>query len=198
METLFEQKLPDIFKKQEISISVSEKNIISKELAYHMYTMVFNICAIIATHTLIHDKDNRKVLPEHIKTSVSYILKKCYPGNKNKKRGGAEDTYGSDSLYEEMQNEEIKTHLRVGGGISVFTIIFTKILPEKELFPSRFLKQMFNHFEVVISDNSLKHLKHVLKMILSCLLADLKKSGDQLTPKLLQKVIKMKRHSVFL
>jgi hypothetical protein len=196
MEALFKHKIPKILEKHEIS--TTDIDLISKQLAYHTYTMVFNICALIATHTLVHDKENRKILPEHIKASLAYVIKKCYPGKKDKKKGGTEDTYGSIALYEEMRNAEIANHIKTGGGISVFTVIFTKVTPEKELFPSRFLHEIFNHFEVVISDSTLKHLKHVLKMILSCLLADLKKSGDELTPKLLHKVIKMKRHSVFL
>lgn len=189
MEALFEQKIPKILEKHEITVA---DETIYKMLAYHMYTMVFNICALVATNTLIHDKEHRKVTAEHIKTSLAYVMKKCYSGKQ--KKGGAsieEDAYGSKALYHEMQN---------GGGssISIFTIVFTKVLPEKELFPSRFIKEILTAFEVTISDNALKHLKHVLKMHLSCLLTDLKKADDELTPKLLTKIIKMKRHSVFL
>jgi len=186
MEALFEQKIPKLLEKHEISVSNEE--VIYKHLAYHMYTMVFNICALIATNTLIHDKETRKVTPEHIKTSLEYVTKKCF-AKKKQKGGGADDVYGSDSLYQAMQD---------GGGISVFTIIFTKVLPEKELFPSRFIKEILSAFDVTISENALKHLKHVLKMHLSCLLTDLKNVGEELTPQLVTKVVKMKRHSVFL
>lgn len=192
MEALFEQKIPNLLEKHEIS--VSDKTLISKQLAYHMYTMVFNICALIATNTLIHDKEHRKVTPEHIKTSLEYVVKKCYSGKKQ--TGGSSDEYGSEGLYRAMQNTS--DSVKLGGGISVFTIIFTKIIPEKELFPSRFIKEILGAFEVTISENSLEKLKHVLKMHLSCLLKDLKKAGGELTPALVTKVIKMKRHSVFL
>lgn len=194
MEALFEKKIIKILEKQEISVSNEE--VISKQLAFYMYNMVFNICALIATNTLIHDKQNRKVTPEHIKTSLNYVIMKCYNGKK--KTGGAKDEYGSLALYENMRNAEISDHLKVGGGISVFTIIFTKVSPEKELFPSKFIKEVLNEFNVTISDASMKQLKHVLKMHLSCLLSDLKKSSAELTPTMVNKVIKMKRHSVFL
>lgn len=194
MEALLEQKFPKLLEKHEIS--VSDEDTISKQLAYHTYTMVFNICALVATNTLIHDKETRKVTPEHIKTSLAYVMKKCFAGKKQK--GGSDNAYGSDALYQAMQKTEIANHLKFGGGISVFTIIFTKVIPEKELFPSRFIKEILSAFDVTISENALKNLKHVLKMHFSCLLADLKKVGDELTPKLVTKVIKMKRHSVFL
>ena len=185
MEALLEQKIPKILEKHEIS--VSNEDAIYKHLAYHMYTMVFNICALVATNTLIHDKETRKVTPEHIRTSLEYVRKKCFAGKKQK--GGGDDTYGSDALYQAMQH---------GGGMSVFTIIFTKVIPEKELFPSRFIKEILSAFDVTISESALKNLKHVLKMHFSCLLSDLKKVGVELTQQSLTKVIKMKRHSVFL
>jgi len=184
MEVLFEQKIPKILEKHEIS--VSDETVIYKQIAYHMFTMVFNICAIIATNTLIHDSADHKVTPEHIKTSLEYVIKKCYSGKKQT-GGGSSDEYGSDSLYQVMQQK--------GGD---FMIIFTRIMPEKELFPSRFIKEILDSFEVTISENALKKLKNVLKMHLSCLLRDLKKSGNPLTPTLVTKVINMKRHSVFL
>lgn len=192
MEALFEQKIPKILEKHEISVTKEE--FIYKQLAYHMYTMVFNICALVATNTLINDKESRKVTPEHIKTSLTYVMKQCYSGKKQ--QDGSTDEYGSEALYKEMQNAG---NLKHGGGtISIFTIVFTKILPEKELFPSRFIKEILNEFGVTISDNALKNLKHVLKMNLSCLLSDIKKANGELTPKLLTKVINMKRHSIFL
>jgi hypothetical protein len=178
MEAFLEQKIPKLLEKHEIS--VSDEIIISKQLAYHMFTMVFNICALIATNTLIYDKEHRKVTPEHIKTSLEYVVKKCYSGKKQ--TGG-----GSDDLYQAMQ--------QTGGD---FMIIFTKIMPEKELFPSRFIKEILGAFDVTINENAFKKLKNVLKMHLSCLLRDLKKAGDTLTPSLVTKVVKMKRHSVFL
>jgi hypothetical protein len=196
MEALFEQKIPKLLEKHDISVSNDE--VIYKQLAYHIYTMVFNICALIATNTLIHDKETRKVTPEQIKTSLEYVTQKCFAGKKQKGGTGNRDIYGSDALYQAMQKTEIANHLKFGGGISVFTIIFTKVLPEKELFPSRFIKEILSAFDVTISENALKHLKHVLKMHLSCLLTDLKKVGGELTPQLVTKVVKMKRHSVFL
>jgi hypothetical protein len=163
--------------------------------------MVFNICALIATTTLIHDKVVRKVTSEHIKTSLAYVMKKCY--SKKKKRGGAarneQDEYGSNALYEQMRSDaEIIENTMRGGGISVFTVIFTKMTPDKELFRSRFIKELLIQFDVTISDSSMKELKKVLKLHLSCLLTDLKNSGAKLTPTLVDKVIKMKRHAVFL
>lgn len=194
MESLLQEKIPSLLEKQDIV--ADDMEVISKELAYHIYTMIFNVCALIATHTLIHDKENRKVVPEHIKESVSYVMKKCYPGKKKEQTGG--DAYGYDALYQEMRNAEIAKHLKFGGGISVFTIIFTKVLPDKSLFPTEFIKKLFEHFEVVINDNGIKNVKHILKMIVSCLLSDLKKAGDKVTPTVLHKVMKLKRHSVFL
>lgn len=189
MEALFERKIIKLLEKHEITVSNEE--IISKQLAFYMYNMVFNICALIATNTLIHDKEDRKVTPEHIKTSLAYVITKCYNGKKKQKGGSTE-------LYESMRNAEISDHMKRGGGISVFTIIFTKVVPDKELFPSRFIKEIFDDFKVTIGDSSLKEVKHVLKMHLSCLMSDLKKSGAVLSPEKVDKVIKMKRHSVFL
>lgn len=190
METLLQEKIPHLLEKHEIH--VSDIDVISQELSYHIYTMVFNVCALIATHTLIHDKENRKVEPENIKESLSYVMKKCYKKKTENKNDITKDNYGDKELYKNIDNTQS------GGGISIFTIIFTKVLPEKDIFPSAFIKTLLEKFEVVINNNGLKHLKRALKMILSCMLTDLKKSGTVITPNLLHKVIKMKRHSVFL
>jgi hypothetical protein len=188
MEQLLENKIPSLLKKEDII--VNDEKIVAKQLAYYTYTMVFNICAIIATHALIHDKKERKVTSECIKSTFDYVTMKCYSG---KKQSG-----GSAELYNHMRDAEITDHLKRGGGITMFTIIFTKMTPNKELFPSVYLKEIFDGFGVSISPNFMKQVKHVLKMHLSCLLADIKKINGEVTKDKIDKVIKMKRHSVFL
>jgi hypothetical protein len=193
MESHLEKKIIGILKKEDIQLK--DEALIAHQLAYHTYTMVFNICAIIATHTLIHNKTDAIVTPKSIQTTLEYVTMKCYSGNtKNKKTGGD----ATVELYNQMRNTEITDHLINGGGISVFTIIFTRITPIKELFPSIYIKEIFDTFKVKASTTSMKQIKHVLKMHLSCLLTDIKKIDGEITTDKIDKVFKLKRHSVFL
>ena len=188
MEQHLENKISSLLKKEDIV--VKDENIVVKQLAYYTYTMVFNICAIIATHTLIHDKKDRKVSSECIKNTFDYVTMKCYSG---KTQSG-----GSVELYNHMRDAQITDHLKRGGGITLFTIILTKMTPNKELFPSIYLKEIFDGFGVSISPNFMKQVKHVLKMHLSCLMADIKKNNSEITKEKIDKIVKLKRHSVFL
>lgn len=190
MEQVLEHKFSSILKKENIEFG-DDENII-KKLAYHTYTMVFNICAIIATHTLIYEKKDNKVTLECIKITLDYITKKCY----SKKAKVGDDAVVD--LYNEMRSSEIASQLKTGGGINAFSVIFTRITPNKELFPSTYIKDIFDSFEVSISPKFIKDVKHVLKMHLSCLLADIKRTAPVLTTQKLEKILKLKRHSIYL
>lgn len=78
MESAIVSPLSTLIKKNKIDISES----LITDVAYHVYTLMYNICAMVATITRLHDPLSPVVKPRHLKSSLEYIQNKCYPKTK--------------------------------------------------------------------------------------------------------------------
>lgn len=216
MDSWLKASIPKILNKYDLKISSSEneKNIVDK-LAFYIYNMVFNICALVATITNIYDPEHKKVKPKHIQMALSYVKQQCYPKVKHMKGGNFDSEYfGKESgAYQSsssgtvmnqvnFQNQIARPELNMSGGkqdeiFAQFTMLVLESTKKEELFPSSKILEIFHNFDTQIKKNSLKIIKQILKMHLNCFMTDLHDKGN-LTISKLEDVANMSRHAVFL
>lgn len=221
MEALIQANVPSIIKKYKLNLpeDEAEKVAITEQLSFYIYNLVFNLCALIATVTSIHDPEKKKVKPRHIQSSLTYVQNQCYPQIKSMKGGSYHvdsEYFGKDtSVYQENVSHHVTdtvdfaTHTArdalpssFSGGatetiFSEFSIILSTEPSKKQLFPSKYLRDIFLGFEVTIKENSLDIVKQILKMHLNCLMYDVHQRG-KVTLKKLEETVHLSRHAVFL
>jgi hypothetical protein len=218
-----------------------EADVFAHRFAMYVYTLVVNICGLIATLARSQDSKRKLVQPSHIKASLEYVKTKCYPKElkaaKQKKELRAAATtatatkggsYHFDSQYFgapvssnysessgaftvmdhlDFENGLARPALSMSGGASdpnevtiftEFSIIMNNAAPDTELFPSKYIREIFNTFGVTIGNNALDIVKYLLKLHLKCFANDLKKGKSAVTLNKLEKVAHMMRHSIFM
>jgi hypothetical protein len=56
-----------------------EADVFTHRFAMYVYTLIVNICGLIATLARSQDSKRKIVQPSHIKASLEYVKTKCYP-----------------------------------------------------------------------------------------------------------------------
>jgi len=155
-------KLAELLKKQDIRISplVSDKDALLNKLTMRIHDLIFNICALIATVALTHDKNNKQVLPSHIKSSFEHVKKQCYPSASKDKdllecqkkimKGGS---YSIDSQYFGKLSD---VYLQTSDHTTPSNINFVEGIARSELTSTMFGgskddETMFSELSIVIS-----------------------------------------------
>jgi hypothetical protein len=228
MESAIVSPLSTLIKKNKIDISES----LISDVAYHVYTLMYNICAMAATITRLHDPLKPVVKPRHLKSSLEYIQNKCYPKSKlvTNQAGGSyhidAEYFGKNSgaytgeeyqstLDIDFKNQIIRPEISGGKGkgkgkaeatknvdvtqVSYMEISYLIISNSKkqEIFSTNEITKILNGFNVSISSATLDVLKKLLRMHLNCLMMDLYEESP-VTKAKLDKIMTLKRHSVFL
>jgi hypothetical protein len=219
MEAYLQTKIPTVLEKYHLTIKDStQTEALQQRLAFYIYNLVFNVCALIATITSIQNPEKRRVKPQYIQGSLNYVKNQCYPSTKQS--GGSYHIdgqyFGNNSI--QYQNEvsstttdQVNFSMNLarnalpstfhGGDKDMMFEEFTLLVIEKEkghgVFDKQYLQEIFESFQVTIKPNSLEVVQKILKMHLNCFMYDLKERG-RLTLKKLEEVASLKRHSVFL
>ena len=183
-------------------------------LAYHFYNLIMNICSIIATLAIVQNPKGKRVEPKHIKSTLEYVQKECYP---TLQKGGSyhidAQYFGMDTSYDAYQPAPQHTNMQIDfqnqiarpgftvtkGGATDSLQEFQNLVMEalkKETFLGVNLRDIFASHGLVISDHSLEIVKKVLKMHLNCFLFDLKEY-KYLTLKNVKSALELERHAVF-
>lgn len=220
MEAVIQEKIPKLIEKYGLKMPKSpEKEKVVEKMAFYIYNLVFNICALIATITAIYDPDTRKVKPKHIQYSLNYVKNQCYPSIK--KMGGGSYHIDSDyfgapsagysgdasasrmdkvSFESGVARPSLSFNMSGGQGEAIFREFSMIVLSEERkkegLFGSHHLQEIFQNFDVKIRENSIAVVRQILHMHLNCFMYDLKEKGT-LSVKRMDEVAKMARHSVF-
>ena len=224
MEAFLQTNISSILEKYKLQLpeDAQEAQVISEKVAFYIYNLVFNVCALIATVASVHDPLKKKVKPKHIQSSLMYVQNQCYPQLKNKSmKGGSYHVdggyFGREShLYQDSQTNHVTDQVNFqdhiarnalpsafAGGAAVqtifreFSIVISKEPSKRQVFPSSYLRQLFTSFGVTIKENSLDIVKQILKMHLNCLMYDLHERGT-VTMNKLEETIHLIRHAVFL
>lgn len=215
-----------------------EADVFAHRFAMYVYTLVVNICGLVATLARSQNSKRKLVQPSHIKASLEYVKTKCYPKElkaaKQKKelreaatmKGGGyhfdsqffgapvstnySESGGAFTVMDHLdfQNGIARPALGMSGGasdsneVTIFTefsiIMDNAVVPDTELFPSKYLREIFTTFGVTIGNNALDIVKYILKLHLKCFANDLKKGKTAVTLNKLEKVSHMMRHSIFM
>jgi len=218
METWIATQLPKFLTLNKITWEKSEETKLVEQLAFYIYTMVYNICAVVATNSKVYDPALKEVKPRHLQQSLTYIQKKCYPlsitmeqkGGSSyhfdaeylgKETGAYKADAGKNILALDFENKIARPEISGGApGVITFTEISYTIIntsERKDLFPNDDIKTILSDFQVKIGRHSLQILKKILKMHFNCLMIDLY-AHQPLTLVKLHKMVALKRHSVFL
>lgn len=240
MEAYILKQAPMIMKKFGVVASKPvEADDFAHRFAMYVYTLVVNICGLIATLARSQDSKRKLVQPSHIKASLEYVKTKCYPKElkaaKQKKEmrvatatKGGSGGYHFDSQYfgaplssnysESGGSHTVMDHLNFENGLArpalgmsggasdpkevtiftEFSIIVDSVVPDNELFPAKYLREIFATFGVTIGNNALDIVKYLLKLHIKCFANDLKKGKSAVTLNKLEKVAHMMRHSIFM
>jgi hypothetical protein len=217
MESWLASQLPKVIEKNKIVIEPSESKVVYEKLAFNVYNMVYNICALVATYVTIHDPKKLTLKPRHLKSALDYVQKKCYPevskiatqsGGSyvidSEYFGKASGSYNNDAGENLMDvkfgmNGIIRPEIKGGSKEKTYIEMSYLIITtseKKDLFPNNDLIEILGKFNVAITRNSLKILKRILKMHLNCLMMDLH-AESPITVKKIEKILKLSRHSVF-
>ncbi len=185
MENWLYNRLPRYLEKNKVSVESDE---VVEKLAFHIYNMVYNLCALVATHVAIHDPTNMVLQPRHLQEALAYVTHICYPEVATKKQSG-----GNENL-EGLQSLDV-----IQGGSSEFiqaAYIVISASETKDMFPEDDLLELFSEFHVEATRHSLNIFKKILKMHMNCLMMDLHHKSP-ITYKKLDKILSLKRHAVF-
>jgi len=98
METWIATQLPKFLTLNKITWEKSEETKLVEQLAFYIYTMVYNICAVVATNSKIYDPALKEIKPRHLQQSLTYIQKKCYPLSITMEQKGG-SSYHFDAEY---------------------------------------------------------------------------------------------------
>lgn len=224
MENWLYKQIPFFLDKNDIKIEEGNEEIVKRMIASHVYTLMFNICGLNAALAKLHSKKdaiNLIIRPKHLRSSLDYVKNQCYPELKTKQSGGSyviDSEYfgkttnnytaseGKDLLDIKFGSDGIiRPAIEMSGGKNIVSheiylddIVKTILAntERKDLFPDNEIINILSRFDVSIKNNSLKILKRILKMHMNCLLLDLHNSSP-LTLKKLDKILSLKRHSVF-
>jgi hypothetical protein len=218
MEMSITSPLYNLLKKNKIEISEP----LVSEVAYHVYTLMYNICAMVATTARLQDPLKPVIKPRHLKSSLEYIQNKCYP-KQNKQVGGSyhidAEYFGANSgaytgeeyqrtLDIDFKNQIARPEISGGKGkkesakgniLSYMEISYIIISNSKkqEIFSTNDIIKVLKEFNVTIGNSTLAILKKLLKMHLNCLMMDLHEQSP-VTKAKLDKIMSLKRHAVFL
>lgn len=217
MESWLASQLPKVLEKNKIVIEPSDSQVVYEKMAFYVYNMVYNICALVGTYVTVHDPKKLTLKPRHLKSALEYVQKKCYP-EVSKKPSHSGGSYVIDSEYfgkpsgsymndagdnlldvKFGMNGEIRPEIKGGAKQNTYLELSYLIITtseKKDLFPNNDLVEILGKFNVTVTRNSLKLLKNILKMHLNCLMMDLHEVSP-ITLKKLEKVLKLSRHSVF-
>jgi len=217
MESWLAFQLPKFIEKNKIVINPSENKVIYKKLAFYVYNMIYNICALVSTYVSIHDPKQLTLKPRHLKSALDYVQKKCYPEvTKIKSQSGgsyvidseyfgkASGSYSNDAGENLLDvkfgmNGTLRPEIKGGAKQNTYfemSYLIITTSENKDLFPDNDIIDLLEHFNITITRNSLILLKRILKMHLNCLMMDLHQESP-ITLKKLEKVLKLSRHSVF-
>lgn len=204
-----------------------EEAVVVSHLAKSMYQLVYNVCALISAIAMLRDKKKEiqpihiKTSLEYVKEKC-YKAKGKGKGKSGEMTGGSytidsvyfgqiSDAYNQTSNHTTMDVLDFDAGIArpalpisagmVGGArlptiFEEFAIIIRQSLPNNELLPSKHLEALFASFDATIKNNSLKIVKQVIKAHINCLMFDLQQAG-KLSTKEFEKIMKLKRHSVF-
>lgn len=221
MEAFLQSKSVSIIEKYKVRLpeDTKEAQLVSEKVAFYVYNLVFNVCALIATVASIHDPEKKKVKPRHILSSLTYVQNQCFPQLKSMKGGSYHvdgEYFGKEShLYQDSQTHHVTDQINfqdyiarnelpssfAGGAVQTifteFAIVVSKESPKRQMFPSSYIREIFTSFGVSIKENSLDIVKQILKMHLNCFMYDLHERG-KVTLKKLEEVAHLSRHAVFL
>jgi len=211
--------LYNLLKNNKIEISES----LVSEVAYHVYTLMYNICAMVSTTARLQDPLKPVIKPRHLKSSLEYIQNKCYP-KQIKQVGGSyhidAEYFGANSgaytgeeyqrtLDIDFKNQIARPEISGGKGkkkgsekgniLSYMEISYIIISNSKkqEIFSTYEITKVLNEFNVTIGNSTLAILKKLLRMHLNCLMMDLHEQSP-ITKAKLDKIMTLKRHAVFL
>lgn len=171
METWLISQIPKIFDKNKIVMDTNEATDIYNKVGHHIFKLMNNILALIATQSVIMDPDTHTVLPRHVQSTLDYVQKKCYP-KQNIQKGGKNVNFIEIS----------------------YTLIETT--EYKDLFPSTEIVSHFMELGLNISKHTLDIVKRILNMHVNCLMMDFYEH-QPITLKKIETIFHLKRHSVF-
>lgn len=210
-EVIILSNLPELLTRYSLQVKTPD---VYNLLAYHIYNLIINICSVISTLTLVQNPKGKRVEPKHIKFTLDYVQKECYP---QIKKGGSYNIdaqyFGSDTSYNAYSESSIGTNMAIdfqtntarpafqitSGGAMNSVMEFQSLVldnTKKETFLGINLRDIFTSYALAISDHSLDIVKKVLKMHLNCFMYDLKEF-KKLTLKNVQNTLELERHSVF-
>lgn len=169
METWLILQIPKIFEKNKIVLDAKEAPEIYSKVGQHVAKLMDNILAMISTQSFIQDPEAHTVLPRHVKSTLEYVQKKCYPVIQE---GGQKNQFMMIS----------------------YTIIETT--EDKDIFPSNEIILKLMDLDLNISNHTLKIVKRILNMHVNCLMMDFHEN-QPLTLKKVIKILNLKRHAVF-
>lgn len=217
MESWLASQLPKIIEKNKIVIEPAESQMVYEKMAFYVYNMVYNICALVGTYVSVHDPKKLTLKPRHLKSALEYVQKKCYPElSKNSsqsggsyvidseyfgKPSGAYTNDAGDNLLDVKfgMNGTIRPEIKGGAKQNSYfemSYLIITTSEKKDLFPNNDLVEILGQFNIRVTRNSLMLLKRILKMHINCLMMDLHEASP-ITLKKLDKVMKLSRHAVF-
>jgi hypothetical protein len=180
-----------------------EEGKIVELVAKHLDALVFNVVSLAAVVVMLYDE--RKIEPKHLVSVRAYIASKC--DSKRSMSGGtsmASDFYGYDHPAYNVKHagdgvvvsqvdwsREIRPAMgpTIGGGSAASVMQGSKNARKT-------INHTFKHYHTKVSKTAMKELLDILDHHLVCFAHDLKSEGT-LTVKKVEKVLKLKRHSVF-
>ena len=205
LEPKLKKHIPDILKSYSVTIEQEDMPIIIERLSYYIYNLIINLCCLISTITIMYSSNKKVVEPKFINISLEYVKDQCYP--KANSVGQSGGSYVIDSEYFGTDTGAYKENV---SSTKVGNIDFNKLIArpamdikmgggssesEHKIYGVN-LKKIFNVFKVKISTHALQIVKQIIRMHVDCLFIDLK-SQKTLTPRHLEKTMKLSRHAVF-
>ena len=205
LEPKLKKHIPEILKSYHVIVDEQELPVLIDRLSYYIYNLIINLCCLISTITIMYSSNKKIVEPKFINISLEYVKDQCYPKAENRTQSGG--SYVIDSEYFGTDTGAYKENV---SSTKVGNIDFNKLIArpamdikmgggssdnDSKIYGVN-LKKIFNVFKVKISNHALQIVKQIIKMHVECLFIDLK-SQKTLTPRHLEKTMKLSRHAVF-
>lgn len=193
-----------------LKISPQDATVVAQKLSHHIHSAIFNIVSIACVTAMMNGA--RMVTPKHLDDVRNYIKEKCGTTQPHAQSGGSPTGFPSEyfgtmhpayspahadsgvhssqvDFAANIARPAMGPQLQSGGGADTRHINFVRLLAE--------VKAVFKHHHMKVSKAAAESLVRIVHFHMDCLVADLRKAGTNVTAKRLEKVLAVKRHSMF-